>query len=349
LVAVAAVAASVGWLGSAATAGAHEASGGGTLHFQKLALSNGWQPGGYDAGAPGVARSATGMVYLRGALAGGSSDYAATLPAGDRPAFYLYIPVFCSITQDTAGEVAVQPDGFVDVEGAPCTSFTSLDGVSFPSAGTTLHFTHLRLTNGWSSENATYTSGNPKVARTSEGVTYLEGALGGGRVDDSSFSLPSRDRPASDAHTLTYTYGATTGSLWVTSSGPVTPGGDAAADYTSLDGISYPSAHTRHLTTTRLPLQDGWHKADGEHVTAARSPEGIVYLEGLLAGGSEILEATKLPKQDRPIHDLRMPIYTYGGAVGSILIRTTGEVDIYGGSAAAAISSLWGVSFPVAS
>ena len=89
-------------------------------------------------GAPFSTRAACaknfgGIVRLLGAVSGGTSSVAITLPAGWRPPFNTYVSVdMCNGKQ---GRVLIQPNGTVTVQpkgpfsDAQC--FTSLEGVEF--------------------------------------------------------------------------------------------------------------------------------------------------------------------------------------------------------------------------
>jgi hypothetical protein len=109
-------------------------------------------------------------------------------------------------------------------------------------------WTSLSLINGWASENGTYASGNPKVAQQS-GIVYLSGSLGQGTPASSQFAtLPSSDRPTHNMWITVYTFGGTSGTLYIGhdgtmeafSSGSCNASQTNAQCFTSLATVSFP-------------------------------------------------------------------------------------------------------------
>ncbi len=98
------------------------------LKSSKLTLASGWKTAPGTA-APRVSLS-HGVVYLSGAVSGGSQVLVTTLPAADRPAHTVFMPV--SMAGGTAGRLAIDPQGHVYVNGNNATALTSLEGVHFP-------------------------------------------------------------------------------------------------------------------------------------------------------------------------------------------------------------------------
>ena len=105
----------------------------------------------------------------------------------------------------------------------------------------------LSLVNGWSSENATYGTGNPKVA-IQNNVVYLSGSLHQVTLGSDTFAfLPTQFRPTHNLYITVYTNGDTVGTVYIASNGTMeayAPGacgsGNTAQCYTSLAGVSYP-------------------------------------------------------------------------------------------------------------
>ena len=108
-------------------------------------------------------------------------------------------------------------------------------------------WTSLVLQNAWASSNATYSSGNPKVALQSN-VVYLSGSLHQSTPGSPVFAfLPSTFRPAHNMWITVYTFGGTSGTLYIGKDGTMeafAPGacgsGNSAQCYTSLASVSYP-------------------------------------------------------------------------------------------------------------
>lgn len=102
------------------------------LGTQPLSLVGGWVGAPFGTSTPAAAVSGN-SVFLKGAMAGGTSSLAFTLPQALRPPVDVYVPV--DLCDANKGRLYIQPDGNVtvmaqtDFANAQC--FTSLDGVSF--------------------------------------------------------------------------------------------------------------------------------------------------------------------------------------------------------------------------
>ena len=99
-----------------------------TLKSSKLTLLNGWKTAPGTA-APSVSLS-NGVVYLSGAISAGTQVLVTTLPAADRPAHSLFMPV--SMAGGTEGSLAIDTQGHVYVMGNGATAMTSLEGIHYP-------------------------------------------------------------------------------------------------------------------------------------------------------------------------------------------------------------------------
>ncbi len=104
--------------------------------YTTLALQNGWTSAPFGTSTAAV-KNLGGIVHFKGAIAGGTSAVAFTLPAGLAPTTNVYVPVdLCGATK---GRLVIQPTGVVSVQAegpfsnAQC--FTSLDGASYSIAG----------------------------------------------------------------------------------------------------------------------------------------------------------------------------------------------------------------------
>jgi hypothetical protein len=102
--------------------------------FTALTLQNGWTNAPRGT-ANAAVRDISGIVHLRGAIStSGTNAEPFVLPAGFRPAKFVYIAV--DLCNGNNGRLDIQPDGVVTVQAenndftqAQC--FTSLDGASF--------------------------------------------------------------------------------------------------------------------------------------------------------------------------------------------------------------------------
>ncbi len=113
------------------------------------------------------------------------------------------------------------------------------------AAGVT--WTSLSLINGWTSENGTYGTGNPKVSLQG-GIVYLSGSLAQSTPGNSEFAiLPSSFRPTHNLYITVYTNGDTTGTVYIAHSGVMEAysttacgSGNTAQCFTSLATVSFP-------------------------------------------------------------------------------------------------------------
>jgi hypothetical protein len=110
-----------------------QANGGSSdLVFTPLTLVNGWTGHPFSTSDPAVNRS-NGIVHFKGAMAGGTSAVAFTLPPAFRPHATVYLAVdMCNATN---GRIFIAPNGVATVQAetnfSNASCFTSLDGVSF--------------------------------------------------------------------------------------------------------------------------------------------------------------------------------------------------------------------------
>jgi hypothetical protein len=112
---------------------------------------------------------------------------------------------------------------------------------------TNVTWTALSLVNGWASSNGTYGTGNPEVSIQS-GIVYLAGSLNQATAGSFTFAtLPTAYRPTHNLYITVYTYGDTSGTLFIGSNGTMEAyssgtcnTGDTAHCYTSLASVSYP-------------------------------------------------------------------------------------------------------------
>ena len=101
--------------------------------FTTLSLANGWTHAPYGTRSAAV-KNLGGVVQFEGAIAGGTSSVAFTLPTALRPATNVYVPV--DLCNATKGRLFIQPSGVVSIEAkggafANAQCFTSLEGATF--------------------------------------------------------------------------------------------------------------------------------------------------------------------------------------------------------------------------
>ena len=105
----------------------------------------------------------------------------------------------------------------------------------------------LVLQNAWTSSNAAYGTGNPKVALQGN-VVYLSGSMHQSTPGSAIFAfLPSTYRPTHNLYITVYTNGGTSGTLYIGNDGTMEAfssascgSGNAALCFTSLATVSYP-------------------------------------------------------------------------------------------------------------
>jgi hypothetical protein len=301
-----------------------------TPPFTTLTLVNGWANYGNGTASAAVA-SIHGIVHLKGGIkTSGTNPVPFTLPAGDRPAHDVYVPV--GLCGGDNGRLAITPTGVVTVEteggatwgNAQC--FTSLDGVSFAtSAGS---FTPLALHNGW----VDYASGTASpAARNISGIVHLEGAMQTKGTNQVAFTLPPGDRPGLRVFVPVDLCDATNGDLFIQPDGSVTveaEGGNwsNAQCFTSLDGVAFaPSASS----FTPLALQNGWTSTGLASASpAVRIISGIVHLEGdMYTNGINPVPFT-LPTRFRPAHNVAIKVALCGRDSGDLIIGPGGQATV---------------------
>jgi hypothetical protein len=269
--------------------------------WHKLTLINGWTSSQnvYGTGNPRYAISG-GVAYLSGSLHAGTSTSFAVLPKAARPAHWLYMTVYTN--GGTHGTLLIKSDGEMAAYSAPsanATNYTSLAGLSYPTASITQH--KLALMNGWTSGQTPYGTGAPSYA-IKNSIVYLSGSLKGGTSDGFAF-LPASALRAQHIYRGVYTFDSTFGEVYISTTGYMVTfyNGNAKA-FTSLAGISFPvSAVTQHKVT----LLNGWKSAqtpsDTDDLTYAIKG-GVVYLSGgiKLPSGTNSRCAARLAPHPRP-------------------------------------------------
>jgi hypothetical protein len=326
----------------AATAAPHTL----TNTWTSLTLQNGWADYGNHTAAPAVT-NINGIVHLKGAIATtGTNPVPFTLPAGDRPATDVFVPV--DLGAATAGLLNIAPSGVVSVEAEQtwfdAQTLTSLDGASFATSGSS--FTKLTPLNGWTNAAGFARAG----ARTINGIVHLRGAITTSSATGEPFILPAAFRPNHTVYVPVGLCGAHSGRLDIYPSGVVdveAEGGtiDNAECGTSLDGAWFAKSASLY---TPLTLQNGWHNYGGGTTSpAVRKISGIVHLEGAIAGGTNP-QAFTLPAGFRPAHNVYVSVDLNGANKGHVLIDSNGQVTVFAEgsqSDATSFTSLDGVSF----
>jgi hypothetical protein len=211
-----------------------------TMKSHKLALENKWvsSQGDWGSGNPSYEVSA-GVVYLSGSMHGGTQHLAAVLPLAARPKHVLYVQVY-SFT-GIPGWLEIFPNGNLEAFGSGATSFTSLAGVSFPTA--TAAWKAFALEDGWTSAAGKFHTYGPAWTVVN-GVVYFTGSIYQSPASNGLWTtLPTGVRTKADVLEIeTIASGGNPGIVSVTDKlglvGSV-PFANAQA-FTSLAGIAYP-------------------------------------------------------------------------------------------------------------
>ncbi|MEY9862064.1 hypothetical protein ABH935_007708 [Catenulispora sp. GAS73] len=328
----------------------------------QLTLVNGWSDAPYGTEHAGVRQLSDGVVVFTGAIRGGTTGVAFTLPANDRPTMNEYVPVdMCNATK---GRLVIQTSGVVTVqaEGAfsNASCFTSLDGASFLiSAASGLPVT---LQNGWS--GGPYGTAQPAVqikssyytGGSNQGTVHFVGAISGGANGSVAFTLPVGYRPSTTKYVPVDMCGATNGRLIIHTDGTVVVQQESSTStnancFTSLDGAWFVLNTTPNYLS--LTLQNGWYGAG--YGTAApgidEDYDGLTYqFSGAIATSSANTNSVvfTLPYPFSPGYDVYIPVDLCNATNGRLHIQANGVTTVEAEtvfSNATCFTSLDGVSY----
>jgi hypothetical protein len=319
------------------------------VSWHQLHLLNGWAEARGPSFPVGNAAYSiiNGVVYLTGGIkrASGAKDEFAVLPKAARPVHLQYLPVISLGIVSAA--VDIWPSGKMDAFYGDAAGYTSLDGISYPAAGTRWH--RLALTTHWQSAQRSFGTGDPAYT-VRGGIVYLSGAAIGKSSASVDFAiLPLGARPKYALWLKTYTFGGAVGTLLIQPNGAVQAFGGSPRSLLSLAGISFPNAKFK------------WHKIalSGWQSDASLSHTGdpaygvvgpIVYLNGAMTQttGSIVFAAT--PAAIRPKHELNIEVYTNISTYGQIQVtKPSLYVESVPALNAEDFTSLAGVSYPLSS
>ena len=191
-------------IGQVRSAPARSAATDAKLTWHPFKLLNGWKSATAKkllTGTPAWALQ-NGVVYLRGAirLPKAGDDAFALLPKQARPTGNLYNQVFSK--GDVPAVLFIGTDGTMTAYNGNAQAFTSLSGLSYPTASVKSH--KFKLLNGWLSSQPNFGTGNPSYA-ISKGIVYLSGSMHTGGTSPLAFILPKAARPAHALFISVYT------------------------------------------------------------------------------------------------------------------------------------------------
>ena len=319
-----------------------------TITWTSLALQNGWADFSTGTGAPAVT-NINGIVHLKGEMAtAGTNQVPFTLPAADRPATEVVVPV--DLLGGTAGQLQIFPSGAVTVYAEKTWSNaqadTSLDGVSFARSGSS--FTRLTLKNGWTNYGAPTASA---AVRSISGIVHLRGVIRTGGTLQDPFILPVGFRPSHSLQIPVTLCNSATGQLDIYASGSMMVEAGAWSDAqcgVSLDGAWFAKSTSYY---TPLKLQNGWTTySSGFASPAVRKISGIVHFVGGIYNNADPPnpEVFTLPAGFRPSHYVYTSVDMADASKGQMVIAPGGTVTVFpetDWSRASMLTSLDGVSF----
>ena len=328
-------------LGSPGTATAQAVTG------TPLTLVNGWTGAPFGTAAPSVVIT-SGIVHFKGAIAGGTSAVAFTLPAAFRPSKNVFIPV--DLCNATNGRLDISPSGVTSVEAeggtfsnAQC--FTSLDGAWFAKSGSS--FTALTLQNSWT--NAPFGTSKAEI-RNIGGIVHFKGAIATNGTNSVPFTLPAAFRPSTNVFIPVDLCGATNGRLVIQPNGVTSVEAEGgtfsnAQCFTSLDGASFAKSGQFF---TKLTIINGWINAPfGTSKAQVHGSSGVVHFKGALATSGTNSAPFKLPKAFRPHKNVFVKVDLCNATNGRLFIKPSGVVTVEAQtfSNAQCFTSLDGVTF----
>jgi len=288
---------------------------------------NGWTGAPFGTAAPSVVIT-SGIVHFKGAIAGGTSAVAFTLPAAFRPSKNVFIPV--DLCNATNGRLDISPSGVTSVvaEGGTFSNaqcFTSLDGAWFAKSASS--FTALTLQNGWT--NAPFGTSKAEI-RNIGGVVHFKGAIATGGTNSVPFTLPAAFRPSTNVWVPLDLCDATNGRLVIQPNGVTSVEAEGgtfsnAQCFTSLDGASFAKSGQFF---TKLTIINGWINAPfGTSNAAAAVVGGVVRLKGAVASGTSGVMFT-LPAGFRPAKAAYAKVDLCGATNGRVFIQPNGTVTV---------------------
>lgn len=318
--------------------------------FTALTLQNGWTGGAFSTATPAAALDCNGIVQLKGGMSTtGANLQAFTLPAGLMPSMSVYLPIAgtnaAKVQLYINGNTGAATTSAASGNTPDTTTFTSLEGVSFPvsSAG----YTPLTLLNGWT----TYSTGTRKPAVANVGgIIRFQGAIANGTATN-VFTLPASMAPSASTYVSVNLFNGARGRLLIGTDGSVNVEfqnvfSDAQA-LTSLEGAWFVLSPSG---STTLTLQSPWGTYGGSRPPAVSISNGIVRFEGAIGApaGSALMPFT-MPGGFLPALTAYAPVGLCNSTQGRLLISPGGAVTIQteGNVAmnATCFTSLDGVSF----
>lgn len=185
--------------------------------------------------------------------------------------------------------------------------------------------TPLTLENGWT--NAPFGTSNAAVVKIST-IVHFKGAIAGG-ASGAAFVLPPAFRPGVTTYVPVDLCNAAKGRLVIEGDGVVSVEAEhsfsSAQCFTSLDGASFAQNGFEY---SPLDPINGWTCcAFGTEAASVRNINGVVHLNGTVAGGSSP-EILVLYPGDRPATVVYVPVDLCNAANGRLIITPNGEVQV---------------------
>jgi Tfp pilus assembly protein PilE len=299
-------------------------------------LRNNWSDFGSGFSTAGYTKTSNGLVVMKGLIKGGTvGQPVATLPVGYRPSQnYRFEGV--SNSASALIDIYINGDVYFSLGNS---AWASLDNIRFMPASTT--FTTISpLSNSWVNYSNISVTITPSYAAVGSERTEVRAMIANGATADGTtmFSLPVGKSPNQYLHQIANLSGgdATVG---ITTTGPVVAKTYASSTWLSIHSIFLNSARTSGLSCTTqwcsLPLQNSWAFYGSIYGIPeyTKTADGMVYLKGLLAGGSTTADSViaQLPAGYRPAARLLFANQS-NNALARTDIENTGNIRFEFGS-----------------
>jgi hypothetical protein len=298
--------------------------------WARLPLFNLW--GSYNDGStvnpssnwrePGCTKLASGIVVLRGMIAGGvltAGTKIAQLPEGLWPDYELVFPLEAN---DVRRGVGILADGSVILRGGWTGAYASLDGIAFPAAGVADWVTidpagaagsANAFQGAWQNHSGTVDGGVFGPARywvDPYGTVWYGGVVSGGTIVDNQpiFSMPAALRPVKEEHIVANTNN-TYGAVGIQPTSGINIKIGSSASYVSLAGVTSQTADSYNDPVwdqwwETPPYQNGWSRFDPvaqkfPEPAVRRREDGLCQSRGMITAGTLNARVFQLPPEMR--------------------------------------------------
>ena len=308
----------------------------GPAAWHDVECRNGWCPYGTESPVQ-CWKDSQSIVHLRGRLQRGptwvDAALALLLPEGYRPTSEQQYTVCTS--DNVNAQVSVGPDGYVGVVLSAVATWVSLDGITFRafdvSGGPV--WRDVTVSNGWSVDDAS----PARYWKDNRGIVYFCGALTGGTSTGSvAAQVEIGYRPTHQQLHKTATFNFGVARVDVYPDGRIeVVSGDRGKVW--LAGIAFPTEETSAWQD--VVWCNNWRRSYINHnpMQYWKDSEGIVYLRGLITGGTIGAEndaglVFTLPVGYRPAYPQVHTVFTIDPTRGRVDVLPNGNVVVVSGN-----------------